>query len=104
MKILLFKTYAGNKVDKELKEKLSTNNFPLNRVGTIVDYIEQQGKLVSRYPEGNYYQFKTGETYFIEEVDISRPWTILEYDGSEYIQYLDYEVVEESIGYCKFRV
>lgn len=103
VKILLFKTHGGNTVDKELKERLSINSFPLNRVGTIVDYIEQQGKLVAKYPQGSYYQFKTGETYYIQEVDINRPWTISEYDGSEYIQYLDYEVTEESIGYCRFK-
>jgi hypothetical protein len=39
----------------------------------------------------------------IVAVDESRPWTIAEgTDGSgEYIQYLDYEVINEELNYCK---
>ena len=39
----------------------------------------------------------------ITEVDTSRPWTICEYDSSEYIQYLDYDVINEKVNYCKFK-
>ena len=37
------------------------------------------------------------------EVDTSRPWTILDYDGAEYIQYLDYNVIDKESNYCKLR-
>lgn len=38
----------------------------------------------------------------IMPVDISRPWTIQLYDGSEYIQYLDIKVVDAKVNYCEF--
>lgn len=37
------------------------------------------------------------------EVDTSRPWTILDYDGSEYIQYLDYNIIDKEANYCELR-
>ena len=51
----------------------------------------------------------------IREVDETRPWTIItdeEYDEeeetvistSEYIKYLDYEVINKTINYCKARI
>ena len=42
-------------------------------------------------------------TLAIVDVDITRPWTIDSYDGKEYIKYLDYDVVNEDINYCKWR-
>jgi hypothetical protein len=42
-------------------------------------------------------------TVTIIDVDVTRPWTIATYDGAEYIQYLDYVVVNEDINYCKYK-
>lgn len=37
----------------------------------------------------------------IEKVDASKPWTIDNYDGAEYIRYLVVEVVDPELNYCK---
>ena len=37
------------------------------------------------------------------EVDISRPWTILDYDGGEYIQYLDFDIIDAESNYCELK-
>ncbi len=57
--------------------------------------------------EGNkaYRFYDSRQTLMVNiiEVDISRPWTICEYDGSEYIQYLDYDIINQKANYCKFK-
>lgn len=40
-------------------------------------------------------------TFKIVEVDTSRPWTICEYDSSEYIQYLDIRAVNPEVNFYK---
>ncbi|MBO5712035.1 MAG: hypothetical protein J6R47_04280 [Acholeplasmatales bacterium] len=48
--------------------------------------------------------FRVGDNVImLVDVDTSRPWTILEYDGSEYIQYLDFNVVDAESNYCKLK-
>ena len=37
------------------------------------------------------------------DVDTSRPWTILDYDGAEYIQYLDFDIIDAESNYCKLK-
>ena len=37
------------------------------------------------------------------DVDTSRPWTILDYDGAEYIQYLDFDIIDTEINYCELK-
>lgn len=39
-------------------------------------------------------------SFSIVDVDITRPWTIEEYDGAEYIEYLDeHKLVDEELNY-----
>lgn len=41
-------------------------------------------------------------TYVIVvEVDTSKPWCIDEYDGSEHIMYLEYEVLNKELNYVR---
>lgn len=40
-------------------------------------------------------------SFKIVDVDINRPWTICEYDSSEYIQYLDIIPVEPKVNFYK---
>jgi hypothetical protein len=37
----------------------------------------------------------------IDTVDISKPWTIREYDGAEGIEYFTYEIIDEELNYCR---
>ena len=51
-----------------------------------------------------YRRFRVGNNIImLEEVDTSRPWTILDYDGAEYIQYLDFDVIDKESNYCKLK-
>jgi hypothetical protein len=101
LKILLFRSFGSHTFSKELKNILLRKKFPENRTGAIINHLEKQGEVVIR-EEGGYWIKAYDEFYFIAEVDTSRPWTILEYDGSEYIQYLDYKVIHKDLNYCKF--
>lgn len=48
--------------------------------------------------------FRVGNNVImLVDVDTSRPWTILDYDGAEYIQYLDFDVVDVESNYCKLK-
>ncbi len=99
MKVLVCRGYGSHSFNKELKCKLSQSKFPKNRVGKIIKYLEEQGEVVLRQDNG-YWIKAYDEFYFIAEVDTSRPWTILDYDGSEYIQYLDYDIIDKDMNYC----
>ena len=53
-------------------------------------------------PNSKTYLFKSENIILsIVEVDTSRNWTIQKYDGAEYVQYLDYTVINEAYGYCE---
>lgn len=101
MKIVLFKNYGSLKFDTELKEEFKKYNFLLCRTAELVSYIEEKGKMVCKSGNGYYYEIVNKYSYFIEDVDITRPWAILEYDGNEYVQYLDYQIVDNNVMYCK---
>lgn len=48
--------------------------------------------------------FKVGNNIImLIDVDTSRPWTILDYDNSEYIQYLDYDTIDKESNYCSLK-
>lgn len=99
MKIALCIDYGSHDFPNELKEKLRKSSFPQGRVN-IVDYIEKNGKFMSKYRN----VYKLSSVYFsIEDVDTTRPWRITDYDGSEYIQYLDYDIVNKELNYCKLK-
>lgn len=99
MKLVLFIDYGPNKFTKDLKVELNKYPFPQCRIN-IVDYIEKNGELVDKYR--NVYKL-ANSFYSIEDVDISRPWRVTDYDGSEYVQYLDYVVIDEELNYCELK-
>ena len=101
MKVLLCRNFGSHKFSKELKFQLSKTKFPKNRTGDTISYIVKYGEYYYKESTGDWFRLDD-ELYFIAEVDTSRPWTILEYDGSEYIQYLDYKVVDKDMNYCSF--
>lgn len=70
----------------------------------FIKFIEDNTEQLQTYKDGSETRKlneKYGSTVYIIDVDTSRPWTIMEYDADEYIQYLDYEVVDENVNYCK---
>lgn len=99
MKVVLFIGYGQTKLNKKLKEEIDKHPFPQCRM-SIVDYIEKNGRFVDKHR--NVYEL-ANSFYSIHDVDISRPWRIADYDGSEYVQYLDYNIVDKELNYCKLK-
>lgn len=132
MKVLLFSGHESAYPTEEMQKILDKLEFPFNRIGEIVEFIEKNSEDIIDYSAisllntkkhigkhrltSNIYACCTRKkkselfgsnypitTLAIVDVDITRPWTIDVYDGAEYIKYLDYDVVDEDINYCKWR-
>lgn len=76
-------------------EKEFKNNKEL-----IVKFEDIQKNGYQKYTVYNDIGYSGTVTFSIVEVDTTRPWTIEEYDGAEYIQYLDEnKLVDEELNY-----
>ncbi len=102
MKVALFIDYGPNVLNSKLK-KLMNKPLPQARVDVaVIHYIETEGFELCESAGRTVY--KIDSTYIaIQDVDISRPWMIADYDGSEFIQYVDVELVDEQLNYCKLK-
>ena len=124
MKILIFHQGMFKFFNSKIQQLLSQKTFPENRTGDIIKYIEDNTSVCKDtnnikdfcknnpnnfiHVQGDYYVswdeiYKTTALFKIQDVDITRPWTIQEYDGSEYIQYLDYNIVNTDMNYCVYK-
>lgn len=117
MKVLLLSSFGG-RVPKIIKKFVKQNDITW-RVGEVIAFIEVNAinnmgmnpksiktKVIAYDdPDGNKsYLFNDDNIVCkIVDVDISRPWTIATYDGAEYIQYLDYQVINTTLNYCKYK-
>ena len=128
MKILIFSGFGSCTLTPTMKQIMNSNKFPFNRVGKIVEYIEKTAvnktgcdrdelkKWLYSNKENIAYceefnekiylvqsDYCDWDTFSIRQVDISRPWTIEEYDGSEYIKYLDEYVAVKELNYYNIK-
>ena len=124
MKVLIFHQGIFMFSNSKIQELLNHKNFPENRTGDIIKYIEDNTIICKDtnnimdlcesnpnkfiHVQGEYYlgwdkKYDISVLFKIQEVDITRPWTIQEYDGSEYIQYLDYNIVNTDMNYCVYK-
>lgn len=98
----------GARTDKDIIEFIKKNGVELwiealkdagkgNDTSTIEALRDNFNKSYSM-PGKHYY-----DRVSIVEVNISRPWTIKDYDGAESISYLDYNVVMPEINYCELK-
>lgn len=115
MKVAIFNGYGESGFPDYIEEQIVEKSFPEYRCGSIINILES-------YPNepnmDKYKNLKVGEVlrygdifYFgnsfhpvrctIEEVDISKKWTIEEYDGVEGIEYLEFECLSEELNYYK---
>lgn len=130
MKILLFTGYGGGAATPQMKEILNKYSGIRARIGEIVDYVENNHvlyhssnfikaekelknnkELIIKFEDTQKYEdrqtyavhstsFYGTASFSIVDVDTTRPWTIEEYDGAEYIQYLDeHKLVDEELNY-----
>ncbi len=85
------------KLYSESLEKLLNENkiLKVNTKFHSIYFIKKEDEK-NNYPNNRY-------EFTIEDVDTTRPWHFSEYDGSEFIEYLDYEVVDKEFNYCKLK-
>ena len=130
MKVIIFNGYGLSCMSYKVQNLLINNKlcFPYNRIiseeklkeiqfsaknvldnsydeineNCIIRLIEHCDKLDRNFYFKSTYN-NTLEPFTIVEVDTSRPWKIENYDGSEHIQYLDYEVKHKDINYCDYK-
>ena len=126
MKVIILTDYGNNSLPKEFKADYNNKLWRMNK--ELIDRIESFNWIKIGYQEkdkivvgqnyaidykGNincsnvveYIYATSGSSvpfisFCIEEVDISRPWCIEEYDGAEGIKYLDaYKCVDKELNY-----
>lgn len=126
-KILIYPSHRGMVFTPKMKEIMEKYEGIKQRTGEIIKYIENncvecEGsdydsvranlgkdkekilKVKITYTSDYIYWIYTEKygvaVFKIEEVDISRPWTIDEYDNCEYIKYLDErKCLDEELNY-----
>ena len=129
--VLIFNGYGMHCMPKKVRQLLINENlsFPYNRIISdekLEEIREKAGPCLDNSRDVNFFEqcknsengiirFSIDQFYFcdyntntlcpfmIGEVDTSRPWTIENYDGGEYVQYLDYVVLHEDINYCEYK-
>ena len=128
MKVLIFSSHRGVVFTPKMKEIMNKYVGIRKRTGEIIEYIENncvcfEGgnydtiranlgkdkekilKIKLTYGNIDYVYWINTELYGaavfkIEEVDVTRPWTIEEYDSCEYIKYLDErKCIDEELNY-----
>ena len=83
----------GNIIDKIERMAVAAEN-PSSETAKVVRYFGADAKTKT-------YLFRDENiTVSIVDVDIRRPWTIVQYDGAEIVQYLDYTVISKAMNYC----
>ena len=115
MKVVILNNWGG-RIPKMLKPY--TNNGNNWRWGKVVSFIETNAvnangldphniqTNVICYPgtdaNSRTYLFKNENLIVsVVDVDTTRPWTILTYDGAEYVQYLDYDYIDKHVNFCE---
>lgn len=112
MKVLIFPDFGPNLYPEELKNKCKSLVILNLRYGDIIHEINKlypvncNNLTIHEKSKNAYYirtkenperihiksQFKCGEfiiELYLQEVDTSRPWVIRNYEGKEFIEYLD---------------
>ena len=130
VKILIFSGYGSNAATPKMEEIMNKSEGIRRRIGEIVEFVEKNAvpyqirdykianndlstshNLIVRYEKyPGVFQYAVWDRelrmpsfFSIEEVDITRPWTIEEYDGSEDIVYLDErKLVDEELNYWDY--
>lgn len=120
MKMVLFTGYGGIYLNDDFKKVFTDFSIQnrINAVNYLLTHCEKMNDDYYKYLE----QVKRKDVivqadnktftcwninndcicvFSIVDVDTSKPWTIEEYDGSEYIKYLEFELVDEKYNYYK---
>ena len=128
-KVLIFSSFGLNSCTPEMEKILNKKRCPQNRVGEIIDYLEHKAVFMEndfdkiqdylKKDKNNLVKIEDKgrdiyiiwddnvhwtSSFTIKEVDISRPWTIEDYDGAERIHYLDdFELIDSQLNYYRLK-
>ena len=120
--ILIFSGFGANTYSVDMLAINKKYEFPISRrelaafvqktaiqmiSGTssesLEKFLKENPETIINIGDSKYFIYNKNLKYIssleIVEVDISRPWTIEEYDGAEYIKYLDYEITNKELNY-----
>ena len=101
MKIGLYRSFVGA-LPEDIKAELKGLDTLTHRI-KLGQFILERGKFISNTNiYESIYEYNK-DFYYIVEVDTTRPWRITDYDGLEYVQYLDYIVIDEELNYCELK-
>lgn len=101
MKIGLYRNLVGT-LPEDIKAELKGLDMLTHRI-KLGEFILERGKPVSEIStDESIYEYNKG-FYYVVEVDTTRPWRIADYDGLEYVEYLDYVVIDEELNYCELK-
>lgn len=101
MKIGLYRNLVGT-LPEDIKAELRSLDTLNHRI-KLGEFILERGRLISETNiNESIYEYGKG-FYYIVEVDTTRPWRITDYDGLEYVEYLDYTVIDEELNYCELK-
>lgn len=100
MKIGLYRNMVGT-LPKEFKNELSKLPLLTHRI-KLGEFIVNNGKELGHFGDGGTMYEYNKQFYYIFDVNTNRPWTIQDYDGIEYIKYLDYIVQDKELNYCTY--
>ena len=97
--------YLENNFDDEIDED------KMNQLGLFKELLNKRKILKVNSSNWSTYFIKKEDSndsifyysFIVEDVDTTRPWHFGEYDGSEYVEYLDYEVVDKEFNYCELK-
>lgn len=117
--VVLFDGYGSQILPEGIREKVEGQSFLKVRTEILVDFIKKEKQHeINEETKNKVEQLKTGEYMKVEDrlyfmgsiylshftmhdVDTAKRWCIEEYDGAEYIEYLEYELIDEDLNYYR---
>ncbi|MEX3713510.1 hypothetical protein ABFV99_13995 [Cytobacillus horneckiae] len=100
LKVIIKPSHAPFTPDDKLQKLLDKVGVPLFSLEgrTNPKYI----KFIEEHSKDGIHLSKDFYSYLvIREVNTARPWLIDEYDAAEYVQYVDYEIVNPEFNFVK---
>lgn len=118
IKVVIFDGYGASGFPEHIQKQIKEQRFPECRCGSIIEILEKypsepRENLAEKHKKLRFDEVLRCEDKFyfgvkpynisctIVEVDTSKKWTLSEYDGAEYIKYLDYKCISEELNYWK---
>ncbi|HDR4737038.1 TPA: hypothetical protein QCR36_004092 [Bacillus cereus] len=102
IKVIIQPSFGTFKPKRDFERLIDKVGIPLWNIAGRVN--EEYVKFVEENAKHGVLEGTESWAYIkIVEVDISRPWTINDYDGQESIKYVDYKFINKHLNYVQFK-